>query len=185
MHLAGHGGFTRGFLTTFVSLGAIGIAGARYLSQASNLGAINFSSYPAHIQGSQLGRHTFHPAGVLNPSEYRKFKLQRKEQLSEGIYRFVFDLPTKYSILGLPIRQHVAIKGMVDEHTVVRSYTPIPNNRDLGRLKLLIRVYPKGQTGNYLKNLNPGDTVEIRGPKGVMKYRRGMSKSIGMVGGDT
>ena len=98
----------------------------------------------------------FHPAAVLTPTEYHKYKLRRKEELSEGIYRFVFDFAARHSVLGLPIGQHVAIRGTVDEHTVVRSYTPISNNRDLGRMELLIRVYPNGQLGNYLKTLNVG-----------------------------
>lgn len=85
----------------------------------------------------------------------------------------------------MPIGQHVAIRGDVGDHTVTRSYTPISSNRDLGRLELLIRVYPDGQLGNYLKNLKIGEEADIRGPKGAMRYRKGMSKHIGMVGGGT
>lgn len=180
----GHGAFTRGFLTASTALGVAGLVGARYLSGALSFGK-SFSSYAPHVQSANPEGSTFHPKGVLSQAHYQKFKLRKKEELSDGIHRFVFDLPTKYSVLGLPIGQHVAIKGTVDEHTVVRSYTPISNNRDLGRLELLIRVYPQGKLGNYLKNLEVGDVAEIRGPKGAMKYRRGMSKKIGMVGGGT
>lgn len=183
-HLGGHSAFAQGFATASTALGIAGIVSARYLSNATSFGK-SFSSYSPHLHSASPEGASFHPRGVLHPSQYQKFKLRRKEELSDGIYRFVFDLPTKYSILGLPIGQHVAIKGTIDEHTVVRSYTPISNNRDLGRLELLIRVYPKGQMGNYLKNLEIGDFAEIRGPKGAMKYRRGMSKHIGMVGGGT
>ena len=184
-HVAGHGGFTRGFTTACAAFGAVSVACVRYLAKADIMGGSSFSSYPAHIKASKLGGHTFHPAGVLKQSEYMGFKLRHREECSDGIYKFVFDLPTQYSILGLPIGQHVAVKGIIDEHTVVRSYTPISNNRDLGRLELLIRVYPGGQIGNYLKDLKLGEQVQIRGPKGAMKYRRGTSKSIGMIGGGT
>lgn len=88
-------------------------------------------------------------------------------------------------MLGLPIGQHIAIRAEVNDHTVVRSYTPVSNNRDLGRLELIIRVYPDGQIGNYLKNLPIGSYVDIRGPKGAMKYRRYLAKNIGMVAGGT
>ncbi|QIW98538.1 hypothetical protein AMS68_004056 [Peltaster fructicola] len=108
-----------------------------------------------------------------------------KKEVSNEIWLSPSDLPSKYSVLGLPIGQHVAIRGTVDDSTVVRSYTPISNNRDLGRLDLIIRVYPQGQLGNYLKNLNIGDEAEIRGPKGAMKYRKGLCKEIGMVAGGT
>lgn len=183
-HLGGHSAFAQGFATASTALGVAGIVSARYLSNATSFGKA-FNSYSPHLHSANPEGATFHPRGVLHPSQYQKFKLRRKEELSDGIYRFVFDLPTKYSILGLPIGQHVAIKGEIDGHTVVRSYTPVSNNRDLGRLELLIRVYPKGQMGNYLKNLEIGDVAEIRGPKGAMKYRRGMSKHIGMIGGGT
>ncbi|ERF70802.1 hypothetical protein EPUS_08989 [Endocarpon pusillum Z07020] len=166
------------------TLGAIGLASARYLSKNDSFGQ-GFQSYPAHIQDASPGRSIFRPAGALAPTEYRRFKLRHEEELSAGIFRFVFALPTKHAILGLPTGQHVAIAGTVDDHTVVRSYTPISNNRDLGRLELLIRVYPDGHMGIYLKGLDIGDEADIRGPKGAMRYRKGMSRAIGMVGGGT
>ncbi|KAK9234436.1 hypothetical protein V1525DRAFT_58979 [Lipomyces kononenkoae] len=178
-----HAAFTQGFFTASAALGIAGLAGLRYVSNATK--TKSFSAYPAHLQSATAAGAIFQPVGVLNASVYRKFTLQRKDELSDGIYRFVFDLPTKYSVLGLPIGQHVAIRAVIDDHTVVRSYTPVSNNRDLGRLELLIRVYPKGLMGNYLKNLKVGETADIRGPKGAMKYRRGTCKEIGMIGGGT
>jgi cytochrome-b5 reductase len=184
VHLGGGAGsFTQGFLAASASFAVIGGVGARFLSQATKFGQ-DFSSYPAHISSSKK-RIEFHPSGVLTPQEYRKYKLRSKKEVSEGIWRFTFDLPNSWSILGLPIGQHIAIKGTVGDHTVVRSYTPISSNRDLGRLDLIIRVYPDGQLGNYLKNLEVGDEADIRGPKGAMRYRKGMAKHIGMVGGGT
>ncbi|SMQ49650.1 unnamed protein product [Zymoseptoria tritici ST99CH_3D7] len=184
LHLGGGtGSFTQGFLAASVSFAVVGGFGARFLSQATKFGQ-DFSSYPAHIRSSTKPVD-FKPSGVLTPQEYRKYKLRAKKEVGEGIWRFTFDLPNSWSILGLPIGQHIAIKGIVDDHTVVRSYTPISSNRDLGRLELLVRVYPDGQLGNYLKNLKVGDAADIRGPKGAMRYRKGMSKHIGMVGGGT
>ncbi|KAK4574902.1 hypothetical protein LTR86_001744 [Recurvomyces mirabilis] len=93
-------------------------------------------------------------------------------------------------ILGLPIGQHIAIRGYWDDgdghHTVSRSYTPVSNNLDLGRLELVIRYYPDGQlTGKYLVKLVEGDEVEMRGPTGAVTYRKGMAKHIGMIAGGT
>jgi len=145
----------------------------------------DFTSLPAHKPSADAAFRPHHPSGVLLPQTYQKFKLEEKTELSEGIWRFVFALPSKASILGLPIGQHIAIRGYVDDHTITRSYTPISNNRDLGRLELIIRIYPDGQLGKYLSAISPGDKVEIRGPKGSMRYRKGMIKHLGMVGGGT
>ncbi|KAF2720980.1 hypothetical protein K431DRAFT_312882 [Polychaeton citri CBS 116435] len=181
---AAHSSFTRGFLLASATCSVVGLASFRWLSSKTNF-AHGFSQYPAHLPSHNAIAATHHPSGVLNAGEYRRFTLARKEELAQGIWRFVFALPNKGSILGLPIGQHVAIRAQIHDHTVTRSYTPVSNNRDLGRLELLVRVYPDGQLGNYLKNLSVGDSADIRGPKGAMKYRRSMSKHIGMIGGGT
>jgi len=183
-HSAGGGGFLEGFLLASVTASVIGIASALYLSKFFNL-EVDFSKLPAHKASKNAIASADYPTGVLAPSTYQKFALRDKVELSEGIFRFVFNLPKSTAVLGVPIGQHVAIRGSVDDHSVTRSYTPISNTRDLGRLELIIRIYPDGQLGNYLKKLQPGDQVDIRGPKGAMKYRKGMSKELGLVGGGT
>ena len=188
VHLSGlkqsGGSFTQGFLFASASAVAIAIASFRYLSSLLDFG-VDFSKLPAHRASSERMVSSNHPAGVISPSTYRKFALREKTELSEGIWRFVFDLPTSTSVLGLPIGQHIAMRGQVGDHTISRSYTPVSNNRDRGRLELLIRIYPDGQLGKYLSTVGPGDQVEIRGPKGAMRYRKGMSTHLGMVGGGT
>ena len=182
-------GFTQGFLWATTACAAVGAMGYRYLSKAISPGG-GFTSYPAHIPSSHVVRSINHPAGFLVRTDYQRFRLVKKDELAKDIYRFVFALPGKSSVLGLPIGQHIAIRGYWDDesghHTVVRSYTPVSNNSDFGRLELVIRCYPDGQlTGKYLANLDIGAQVEFRGPTGVMKYRKGLCKRIGMVAGGT
>jgi cytochrome-b5 reductase len=183
-HSAGGGGFLEGFLLASVTASVVGIASAMYLSKLFNLDS-DFTKLPPHRAAKNTVASADYPTGVITPSTYRKFALRDKVELANGIFRFVFDLPKSTSVLGLPIGQHIAIRGTVDDHSVTRSYTPVSNNRDLGRLELLIRIYPDGQLGKYLKALQPGDKVDIRGPKGAMRYRKGMSKELGLVGGGT
>jgi cytochrome-b5 reductase len=183
-HSAGGGGFLEGFLLASVTASVVGIASAMYLSKLFNLDS-DFTKLPPHRAAKNTVASADYPTGVIAPSTYRKFALRDKVELANGIFRFVFDLPKSTSVLGLPIGQHIAIRGTVDDHSVTRSYTPVSNNRDLGRLELLIRIYPDGQLGKYLKALQPGDKVDIRGPKGAMRYRKGMSKELGLVGGGT
>jgi cytochrome-b5 reductase len=180
----GQGGFVQGFLLAGVTTSVLVVAGLRYLQSITQQDKDPFH-LPAHKAASHVVLSSHHAAGSLAPGEYRKFRLTRKTELSNGIWKFVFALPTSTSTLGLPIGQHIAIRGDVDDHTVTRSYTPISNNRDLGRLELMIRIYPDGQLGKYLTKIEVGDNVDIRGPKGSMRYRKGMSKRLGMVGGGT
>lgn len=183
-HLAAHGGFAQGFLLAGVTSTVIAAGSVRYLSSVTKLGRDPFE-LEAHRHASHVVASSHHPSGAIAAGEYRKFKLSSKTELSKGIWRFIFALPTSSSVLGLPTGQHIGIRGEVDDHTVTRSYTPISNNRDLGRLELLIRIYPDGKMGKHLSQLQVGGEAEIRGPKGAMRYRKGMSKRIGMIGGGT
>jgi len=178
------GGFAQGFMLASAASASIAVASARYLQKHAHLGA-DFTSYAPHRPGTNVVVSSHHPAGSIAPAEYRKFKLTSKTELSKGIWRFVFALPSSVSVLGLPIGQHITIRGYVDDKTITRSYTPVSNNRDLGRLELLIRIYPDGQLGQYLTKIQVGVDVEIRGPKGAMRYRKGMSTRLGMIGGGT
>lgn len=118
--------------------------------------------------------------------EYQTLPLVKKEKLSQNTYRFVFKLPKDDMALGLPIGQHLSIRGQVNGKAVSRSYTPVSNNHDKGELRLVIKMYPDGQlTGGYLEDLKVGDEVEFRGPKGAMKYGRGLANEIGMIAGGT
>ena len=122
---------------------------------------------------------------VLDAQKYRKFPLVKKDRLSPNVYRFVFGLPKPTDVLGLPIGQHIAIRADINGKSVSRSYTPTSNDVDKGRIELVVKVYPNGLLTNYLAKLNVGDEVEIRGPKGAMKYGRTYAKNILMIAGGT
>ncbi|RAL05302.1 cytochrome b5 reductase family protein [Aspergillus ibericus CBS 121593] len=146
-----------------------------------------FTQYPPHVKRRKVIRCNPHLVkGFLDPKEYKSLPLIRKDTLSPNVFKFVFQLPSPQDVVGLPIGQHVAIKANVNGTTVSRSYTPTSNNLDKGVLELVIKCYPDGMlTGQHLANLNPGDTIQLRGPKGAMKYTKGLCKKIGMIAGGT
>ncbi|TVY82117.1 NADH-cytochrome b5 reductase [Lachnellula suecica] len=182
-----HGGFWKGFLLSSAATLTVAAGAGLYLEKA--LGGQNKTpySYPAHFKPSvHIAKPVTKVKGYLKPEEYQKLPLVKKEKLSSNTYRLVFKLPTEKTILGLPIGQHISIRAEVDGKTISRSYTPVSNNSDPGELRLVIKMYPDGElTGKYLEKLDVGDKVEIRGPKGAMRYRKGMVKELGMVAGGT
>lgn len=182
----GRGGFSNGFAAATVLCAAVGgIIGIRL----SNLTQIEsgFTKYPPHVKSQQLRKPNPHLCkGFLEPKTYKALPLIRKVALSPNVYLFVFQLPDARDVIGLPIGQHVAIKANVDGKDISRSYTPTSNNTDLGKLELVVKCYPDGAlTGKYLQHLTIGDKVLFRGPKGGMKYQRGLCKKIGMIAGGT
>lgn len=83
---------------------------------------------------------------------------------------FRFGLPEGHA-LGLPIGQHISIKGTnLEGKEVIRQYTPTTCETDIGHFDVIIKIYPNGQMGNYLKNLPIGSMVSVKGPLGSLNY---------------
>ncbi|KAJ5200176.1 Cytochrome b5 [Penicillium cf. griseofulvum] len=180
------GGFSSGVTAATLACTAIGGAIGIKLSKFTEVES-GFTKYRPYMKASAMKKQDPHLVkGFLEPKNYKKLSLIQKDQLSPNVYRFVFQLPNKRDVIGLPIGQHVAIKAMINGASVSRSYTPTSNNLDLGKLELVIKCYPDGLlTGQYLESLEVGDKVEFRGPKGAMKYHNGLCKKIGMIAGGT
>ncbi|OJJ67792.1 hypothetical protein ASPBRDRAFT_134420 [Aspergillus brasiliensis CBS 101740] len=180
------GGFVNGFaaaaLLSAVAATVIGSGLSKFTQIDSG-----FTKYPPRIHRTALAKENPHlTPGFLHPKEYKTLPLVSKVILAPNVYRFVFRLPNSTDVIGLPIGQHVAIKATINGQSVSRSYTPTSNNLDRGRLELVIKCYPDGLlTGQYLANLKAGDKVQFRGPKGAMRYKKGICKKIGMIAGGT
>lgn len=54
--------------------------------------------------------------------------------------KFVFELPSKAHILGLPVGKHVFLSANIDGKLVVRPYTPVTSDDDKGHMDLVIKV---------------------------------------------
>ncbi|KAL2845650.1 hypothetical protein BJY01DRAFT_263567 [Aspergillus pseudoustus] len=122
---------------------------------------------------------------VLNPRQWRPFTLTSKIEVAPNVYQLTFSLPNATDILNLPTGQHVALRALIDGSQVTRSYTPISNMKDVGHIKLLIKTYPNGAMTQHLAGMKPGETIEMRGPKGAMTYSNKYAKTIGMIAGGT
>ncbi|KAF4982826.1 hypothetical protein FZEAL_1618 [Fusarium zealandicum] len=180
-------GFFEGFLLASAMFTIAGTMIATRLSKLLHFEEGGFMSYAPHKKMPTMFKpNPLIQRGWLDSSAYHALPLTEKELIAPNVYRLVFTLPTPTTVLGLPIGQHLAIKADVNGKSINRSYTPISNNSDLGTLELVIRCYPDGQlTGNYLANLQVGEEALFRGPKGSMRYQRGLCTKIGMLAGGT
>lgn len=183
--VSGGFGFVEGFLVaSAVALVAGGVALKKFsqlISIEGHLREAPHKKIPRVAKPNLLLQR-----GFLDPQTFQPLPLVEKVLVAPNVYRLVFELPTPDTVLGLPIGQHVAIKASVDGAAVQRSYTPVSNNADKGVLALVVKVYPDGLlTGRYLAGLAVGDEVLFRGPKGAMRYRRGLCRKLGMLAGGT
>lgn len=126
------------------------------------------------------------------------------------LYRFA--LPRKEDTLGLPIGQHISVQAFIKGKSVQRSYTPVSSDDDKGFFELMIKVrrssdlashawqlrrrclhglltvaqtYPDGNISRHMDELQIGDQLTVKGPKGQMRYHPELAKKIGMIAGGT
>jgi len=190
LHRFQRGGFWKGFALSSVASLLLAIYASLWATKNFQVAHKDFQSYPAHIKAKSTSSKPSTKKkdinlGVLNARTYQEFPIIDKFNVSHDTIRFVFGLPHKNSVLGLPTGQHIAIRHEVDGKQIARSYTPTSSNKDRGRLELTIKIYEGGKLTPWLSKLNVGDTVEIRGPKGEMKYHKNLVKELGMIAGGT
>ncbi len=114
---------------------------------------------------------------ALNPRKKTPFQLQNKIVLSRDSIMLDFALPTPEHVLGLPTGKHLFLSAKINGEVVVRRYTPITSNYDIGCVKFVIKIYRPcerfpdgGKLTQYLDTLNIGDFLDIRGPVGEFEY---------------
>ncbi|KAI9227538.1 MAG: putative NADH-cytochrome b5 reductase 1 [Piptocephalis tieghemiana] len=125
------------------------------------------------------------PKAILSPTEFRSFRLHEKHPISHNTALYRFSLPDVDAPLGLPVGQHIAVSAIIDGKSVTRSYTPTSSNDDRGHFDLLIKSYPDGNVSRMFAQLEIGQEIRVRGPKGKFQYSPNMASHFVMVAGGT
>lgn len=126
------------------------------------------------------------PKGCLDPEKFVEFKLVKRTKVTHNVARFRFSLPTPTSVLGLPVGHHIRCRGNDSEgEAVIRPYTPITLDSDLGYFELVVKMYPKGRMSHHFREMHEGDYLPVKGPTGRFKYKPGQVRAFGMLAGGT
>ncbi|GLC36090.1 hypothetical protein PLESTB_001381700 [Pleodorina starrii] len=119
------------------------------------------------------------PLVVLNPRQKIRLPLVERIELNRNTRIFRFGLPSPEHRIGLPVGKHVFTYATINGENVMRAYTPISGDEELGRLDMLIKVYfagehpafpDGGKMSQHFESLRIGDTVEFKGPLGHFVY---------------
>lgn len=157
-----------------------------------------------------FGKKKKPPVTLEDPAVKYKLKLVDKITLSHDTKKFIFALPSPAHRLGLPVGQHIYLTARINGEPVVRPYTPVTSDDDLGHMDLVVKIYYKnvhprfpdgGKMTQYLDELKIGDYMDVRGPNGLLVYNgRGefairpdkksepaikKAKRVGMIAGGT
>uniref|UniRef100_A0A3P8V1W3 NADH-cytochrome b5 reductase n=2 Tax=Cynoglossus semilaevis TaxID=244447 RepID=A0A3P8V1W3_CYNSE len=121
------------------------------------------------------------PAITLeDPNIKYALRLIDKQIVSHDTRKFRFALPSPEHVLGLPVGQHIYLSAKINGNLVVRPYTPTSSDDDKGYVDLVIKVYFKGvhpkfpeggKMSQYLESLRISDTIDFRGPSGLLVYK--------------
>ncbi|XP_062921667.1 NADH-cytochrome b5 reductase 1-like [Mobula hypostoma] len=116
---------------------------------------------------------------LQDPNEKYPLRLIDKEIVSHDTRKFRFALPSASHILGLPVGKHVYLSARIDGSLVVRPYTPVTSDDEKGYVDVVVKIYFKGvhpkfpeggKMSQYLEDLKTGDTINFRGPGGLLIY---------------
>ncbi|ETN75526.1 oxidoreductase, FAD-binding protein [Necator americanus] len=127
-----------------------------------------------------LSRWCKNPVTLVDDETKYALPLAEKIEVSHDTRKFRFRLPSENHVLGLPVGQHVHLSAKIDEKLVVRPYTPVSSDDDLGYVDLMIKVYfrnvnPKfpdgGKMSQHLEQMKIGETIDFRGPSGLIVYK--------------
>ncbi|EMP36818.1 NADH-cytochrome b5 reductase 2 [Chelonia mydas] len=120
------------------------------------------------------------PITLQEPHTKYPLPLIKKEEISHDTRKFRFGLPSPDHVLGLPIGQHVYLSSKINGNLVIRAYTPVSSDEVKGYVDLIIKVYYKnvhpkfpegGKMSQYLDSMTVGDTIDFRGPNGLLVYK--------------
>ncbi|RCN25423.1 oxidoreductase, FAD-binding protein [Ancylostoma caninum] len=79
------------------------------------------------------------PITLVDDQTKYALALAEKIEISHDTRKFRFRLPSEKHVLGLPIGQHVYLSAKIDGKLVVRPYTPVSSDDDLGYVDLMIK----------------------------------------------
>ncbi|OAF69635.1 hypothetical protein A3Q56_02615 [Intoshia linei] len=101
---------------------------------------------------------------------------EKTEILNYNTYKFNFKLPSANETLGFIIGSFVILHGKSDGEEFKKSYTPVSDQNLKGQCEFVIKIYRDNQEGpgglmtQYLESLHIGDSVDMRGPMGLIRY---------------
>jgi len=114
---------------------------------------------------------------ALDPTKFKAFKLEEIYSISHNTKRYRFGL-TEDQELGLPVASCLVVKAPIgkDGEDVIRPYTPVSQPNDTGFFDLIIKEYPQGVMSKHIASLQPGDSLEVKGPFPKISYTANMKK---------
>ncbi|XDG06712.1 hypothetical protein ABKA04_006327 [Annulohypoxylon sp. FPYF3050] len=144
-----------------------------------HIGSLDEASRKALANGETEDTKTSAPRETFLQSKvWTKAILSAREKVSDDTKIFTFDLEHPKQTSGLPIGQHLMmrLRDPVTREAIIRSYTPLSETTNEGKLEVLIKIYydtPGRKGGKMTQALDAipiGHFVDFKGPVGKFEY---------------
>ncbi|KGO46231.1 Riboflavin synthase-like beta-barrel [Penicillium expansum] len=177
--------FPRKTAVAIAVVGVVGLCAARRASLRNEA----FAESPKACGGPEghrgrggPGGPGFGPGGRMG---FHTLRLESFEQVNDNTKRLRFQLPDPASNAGLSLASFILTfhKPKDAWFPVIRPYTPINNFDEPGYIELLVKKYPNGRASGYLHSLQPGDTLNIRGPMPGYRLKTNEFEHVNLIAG--
>lgn len=165
-------------------LGRIARSSNRILPIAIGSTAIAFSAYYATKSFQPIMNES--KAVFIGDDKWINLSLAQVEDVSHDTKKFIFDLPSEDSELGLTLCSALLTKFITPKGSnVIRPYTPVGDLSRKGSFELIIKHYPDGKMSSHFFSLKPSDTLAFKGPIKKWQWKENSFDSITLLGAGT
>jgi CDP-4-dehydro-6-deoxyglucose reductase, E3 len=98
-----------------------------------------------------------------------KARLVESREIAPEVRHFVFEVPDTRQVSFIP-GQWVSFEEMIDGEPITRAYS-IASPPDGNRFELCLNRVQDGHLSPYLFRMQPGETLEMKGPFGTFIFR--------------
>ncbi|KAH6935306.1 hypothetical protein HPB50_005058 [Hyalomma asiaticum] len=119
------------------------------------------------------------PVLLVDPNALYTVVLKRREPIGRNVKLLRFSLPNYSQRLGVRVGEHIMVRALAGNRLLTRPYTPVSPCDRRGTFDIIVKVYKAGVSpqfpqggvmSQFLDTLQPGDEVQIRGPRGKFVY---------------
>lgn len=101
------------------------------------------------------------------PGGWPEYTLLSEERISSDSKRLLFQVPPN-GVKKLDVGRHIMCRATINGERVVRPYSPTVFAGST--LELVVKAYEQAKMSKFLHGMSVGDSIEMFGPVGSLKY---------------
>lgn len=171
------------------AVAVLGGAGYWYYNQGDNAEKLKEAAKEAEAKAKKaVGSATPAKSAFTGGDQgFISLKLESVENINHNTKKFRFALPEDDQVSGLRVASALLTKykGPDMEKPAIRPYTPVNDEDEKGFLDLLVKSYPNGVMSTHMHGMQPGQSLEFKGPIPKYPWTPNKHSHIALIAGGT